>query len=1037
LKLVRIGLALVISLFLVCSFSYSLQADEKSGSVDLTARVVSYHITDLFASNPTRNFIDLTWTTPALEVNPFSYFDVRYSKATITSDNWDEATRAVHEPAPLAGASQGMKIRGLRHSTTYYFAMKLVDEEGLVGLLSNIASATTLAAPLIDTTAPARITDLAANPGSPATTRVILSWTAPGDDGDIGAATSYEIRRSTSEITDANWALATVIYNNIMPQAAGSPESFVVSRLTPDTTYYFAIQTEDEAGNTSPTSNSPSITTAANLPMITDISPTSGDNSQARTLTVSGANFVAGGTNVVRFVSDNNTFDLTNVTCSTSTQLTARVAKGAPTGSYRARVINDNGTSQLSSATYEVTEAPTPFPVVTNLIPQMAASNTPVGGVQIFGKNLTGATAVSFGDTAAASFTVVSDTKITADVPGLAAGEYDVKVTTSAGTNEVSGVKFVVSDPVVIKEDTTEDITTSEVVKLDTNVIPVQLTLTTDKAETATEATDVDVDIEVTIPPGTTVTCEGEAYTGNINPPRVVKPDESVLTDLADDAVVIEMGNPEKTIDFDQDFVATVIITTPVEPVIWYYNKTTHVYELAGKAGTKDGIDYIPGGTKLGQEDSTYNMGLLLDHMSPYVAGVKPHIITVPATVTAGSAFTITGTNFHPTAAKVYFSGNAGTIVSRTSTTQISASFPTAGSYTLKVGNPDKLSDATSIILVAPPVGGGGGGGGGAPPLPAGTTDVRGMATSEGRFTSSVTAASEDKLCSLTIPKGTIGLDKDLKPLTQISVAPMTTPPAPPADSKVIGLAYDFGPEGATFQPPITVTFSYDPTKIPAGVNEKDLVLAFYDKATGQWVTLSDIVVDPVTHTISGKTSHFTAFAILTIPAPAAAPVPTPAPAPPTPVPAPAPTPAPAPPTPPPPPPTPAAFSLSNLSIKPTEVQSNEPITVTVLVANTGGMEGSYTVVLKINDIKEAERSVTVATGSSQIVNFSVAKEKAGSYGVFVDGLIGSFTVVAPPPPTIKPPVNWPLVAGVIGAVVVIGLLTFFLIRRRAQLTRR
>jgi len=138
-----LALAILTSLVLVCSVSYPVQADTGDDTVDLTAEVVTYQITDLSTSNPTQNSIGLTWTTPEAGTHAFSYFDLRYSKVAITSDNWDEATRVGGELTPVAGASQGMKVRGLGSSTTYYFAIKLVDEEGIVGLLSNIASATT------------------------------------------------------------------------------------------------------------------------------------------------------------------------------------------------------------------------------------------------------------------------------------------------------------------------------------------------------------------------------------------------------------------------------------------------------------------------------------------------------------------------------------------------------------------------------------------------------------------------------------------------------------------------------------------------------------------------------------------------------------------------------------------------------------------------------------------------------------------------------------------------------------------------------
>ena len=94
------------------------------------------------------------------------------------------------------------------------------------------------------------------------------------------------------------------------------------------------------------------------------------------------------------------------------------------------------------------------------------------------------------------------------------------------------------------------------------------------------------------------------------------------------------------------------------------------------------------------------------------------------------------------------------------------------------------------------------------------------------------------------------------------------------------------------------------------------------------------------------------------------------------------------------PPPPPASLSITNLSVNPAEVESEEAVTITALVANTSGTGGSYTVVLNINGVKEAEKRVTVAAGSSQDVSFSVSKEEAGRYSVAVDGLSGSFTVV-------------------------------------------
>ena len=73
-------------------------------------------------------------------------------------------------------------------------------------------------------------------------------------------------------------------------------------------------------------------------------------------------------------------------------------------------------------------------PAVTGLTP--AAGRTAGGNtVTISGAHLTGATAVSFGGNAAVSFTVVSDTQVTATVPAGSPGTIDVRVTTPNGTS--------------------------------------------------------------------------------------------------------------------------------------------------------------------------------------------------------------------------------------------------------------------------------------------------------------------------------------------------------------------------------------------------------------------------------------------------------------------------------------------------------------------------------------------------------------------------------------------------------------------------
>lgn len=135
--------------------------------------------------------------------------------------------------------------------------------------------------------------------------------------------------------------------------------------------------------------------------------------------------------------------------------------------------------------------------------------------------------------------------------------------------------------------------------------------------------------------------------------------------------------------------------------------------------------------------------------------------------------------------------------------------------------------------------------------------------TEEGVFTRDVTAQSEDNKVVLTINKGTVAKAKVGAPISQLSATGMAEPPLAPVDSSIVGLAYDLGPDGTTFTPPITLTFTYDPVDIPEGVSEGDLVIAMWDEAAAERLVLDGFTVDPVTHTITALVSHFTPFAVI------------------------------------------------------------------------------------------------------------------------------------------------------------------------------
>jgi hypothetical protein len=92
-------------------------------------------------------------------------------------------------------------------------------------------------------------------------TSITLTWTAPGDDGNYGTAKEYDIRYSTTMITEDNWDTATQVVGEPTPRPAGTVESCTIAALLPGTLYFFAVRTVDDAMNWSPLSNIATIRT--------------------------------------------------------------------------------------------------------------------------------------------------------------------------------------------------------------------------------------------------------------------------------------------------------------------------------------------------------------------------------------------------------------------------------------------------------------------------------------------------------------------------------------------------------------------------------------------------------------------------------------------------------------------------------------------------------------------------------------------------------------------------------------------------------
>ncbi len=241
------------------------------------------------------------------------------------------------------------------------------------------------------------------------------------------------------------------------PAAGGTAVTITGSGLTGATAVHFGAATATSFtvnSDTSITATAPAgaagtvdvtVTTAAGttattaadqftylaLPTLTGLSPTAGPLAGGTTVTLTGTG-LTGATSV----SFGGT-PATSFTVNSATSITA-VAPAHAAGSVSVQVTTAGGLSVGGAGSaYTYTAAPTTSGV--------SPGNGPTGGgtsVTISGSGFTGATAVSFGGTAATSFTVNSDTSITAVAPAHAAGAVSVLVTTAGGVSSGVGGGF-------------------------------------------------------------------------------------------------------------------------------------------------------------------------------------------------------------------------------------------------------------------------------------------------------------------------------------------------------------------------------------------------------------------------------------------------------------------------------------------------------------------------------------------------------------------------------------------------------------------
>ena len=140
-----------------------------------------------FAQGADTATVKLAWTAPGDDgtIGTATAYELRVATAPITLANWDAARVLAGVPAPTPnGTRQTTVADSLTRGTTYYFAIRAVDDAGNWSGLSNVLRWDWV----LDTAPPAAPTGVTAT--LQGTTDVKVQWAA-NSEADLGGYTVY------------------------------------------------------------------------------------------------------------------------------------------------------------------------------------------------------------------------------------------------------------------------------------------------------------------------------------------------------------------------------------------------------------------------------------------------------------------------------------------------------------------------------------------------------------------------------------------------------------------------------------------------------------------------------------------------------------------------------------------------------------------------------------------------------------------------------------------------------------------------------
>jgi hypothetical protein len=176
----------------------------------------------------------LSWTATGDDslTGTATIYEIRWSASPITAGNYASAAVLDSFPGAASGSPMSYDDTGAGSSSRYY-AIKAHDDMFNWSAMSNVASTTPASVTLGGTTGPSTIA---------------VTWNAPGNVCNSGTASSFDLRVSTSTFTAATFSQQQQV-STPSPGQANTAHCAPLSGLPSNTNHYFALKTQDAAGN--------------------------------------------------------------------------------------------------------------------------------------------------------------------------------------------------------------------------------------------------------------------------------------------------------------------------------------------------------------------------------------------------------------------------------------------------------------------------------------------------------------------------------------------------------------------------------------------------------------------------------------------------------------------------------------------------------------------------------------------------------------------------------------------------------------------